>query len=190
MDYYNHNAKQFYDDTRTVDLGPLYERFLVHIPKQGTLLDAGCGSARDATAFSKMGYRIVAFDASPELVKLASRENEFEVSLASFQNFHSDTLFDGIWACASLLHVPYLSQKQSFKNLFQSLKPDGVFYASYKLGDFEGDRNGRFFCDMNEARFDAVLNTLPAQVLDVWETGDQRVGRQNEKWFNVIIKKT
>ena len=64
LDYYNRNADSFFESTACVDMSPLYERFLALVGPQGTILDAGCGSGRDAKAFRDLGYQVSAFDAS------------------------------------------------------------------------------------------------------------------------------
>ena len=67
LDYYNRNADTFFQTTANVDMGPLYERFIKLVGDTGHILDAGCGSGRDAKAFKEMGYEVSAFDASIEL---------------------------------------------------------------------------------------------------------------------------
>ena|SRR5205807_552927 len=65
--YYERHADSFLSATVHVDLGSLYEPFLALVPEGGLILDAGCGSGRDSRAFLERGYRVRAFDASPEL---------------------------------------------------------------------------------------------------------------------------
>ena len=71
LDYYEAHAEQFFADTQSVDMAPLYERFLSELPVGALILDAGCGSGRDSKAFLERGYRVSAFDASEKLVALA-----------------------------------------------------------------------------------------------------------------------
>ncbi len=71
LEYYSINASTFFRDTVGVDMSALHDRLLSVIPEGGIVLDAGCGSGRDAKAFKKRGYRIVAFDASSELAAMA-----------------------------------------------------------------------------------------------------------------------
>ena len=96
----------FFADTVDVDMTPLYRCFLPLLPEQAHVLDAGCGSGRDALAFAKLGYRVTAFDASPALVALAESHLRRPVQCLHFQDIAWRETFDGIWACASLLHVP------------------------------------------------------------------------------------
>ncbi|MEZ8990571.1 class I SAM-dependent methyltransferase [Vibrio breoganii] len=189
--YYNHNAQQFFDSTIDVEMQSLYEKFLPLIPTGGRILDAGCGSGRDSKAFLDKGFQVDAFDASAELTKLATELTGLEVTQTTFLEFQSEpATYDGIWACASLLHVPEEELSPTFLHLSNYLKPSGVMYCSFKLGDSELDRNGRFFRDLNLEQLENALETT--HVLKVkrwWETSDLRPGRENEKWLNAVLEK-
>lgn len=103
--YYNDHATTFFEATVGVDMGPLHARFLQNIPAGGRILDAGCGSGRDARAFKDLGFEVEAFDASPELAKLASTHLGHTVRVRTFSDVSEVHAYDGIWACASLLHL-------------------------------------------------------------------------------------
>ena len=187
--YYNTNAQDFYDGTINVDMDSLYKKFLPHIPESGTILDAGCGSGRDTLAFAKQGYTVQAFDASESLVKLASELTKQQVTQATFLEFTSETPFDGIWACSSLLHVPMDELTQTFIHLAQLLKTQGVFYCSFKYGDNEITRNGRRFTNLNETLLESYTQGTKLTIKETWITSDLRPGREAEKWLNVILAK-
>jgi SAM-dependent methyltransferase len=69
VDEYSVNAEAYVARTASLDLGSLHDHFLPRIPVGGTILDAGCGSGRDAAAFAALGYQVHAFDQSPEMVR-------------------------------------------------------------------------------------------------------------------------
>lgn len=143
--YYTEHAQDFFDSTVKVDIGKLYQRFLPRIPENGAILDAGCGSGRDSKNFLDLGYDVTAFDANRSLVQLASEHMGQEVLHSTFQNFDAGTsTFDGIWACASLLHVTTEELPTVFTNLSRFLKSGGILYCSFKYGDVELVRNGRY----------------------------------------------
>ena len=77
------------------------------------------------------------------------------------------------------------------KKLTDYLKPGGIFYVSFKYGTFHGERNGRFFTDMNEELFETLLKGIPELSIDrQFITEDVRPGRKTEKWLNVFLKKS
>lgn len=191
MSYYDDNARSFFDGTVAVEMAPLYERFLPLIKPQGKILDAGCGSGRDSLYFINHNYQVVAFDASPALVDLASKHTQQPVKLAQFLSFDAPAdQFDGIWACASLLHVPYSLLTETFIHLAKMLKSDGAFYCSFKYGDDEVERDQRTFTNLNECLLSQVLQGTSLTVQSTWVTSDLRPGRQQEQWLNAILMKS
>lgn len=188
VDHYHQHAHVYAVSTRDVDMAPLYARLLPHVPSGGLILDAGCGSGRDALAFLQRGYAVEAFDASPELAQLASQHAGLPVKVMRFQDWDDTARFDAIWACASLLHVPACEQPDVWRRLWQTLKPGGVVYASYKLGQAERvDESGRAFTDANQDRLSEWLNPLQGIArVETWLTTDQRPG-QTQTWLNALV---
>ncbi|SDX65507.1 class I SAM-dependent methyltransferase [Thiocapsa roseopersicina] len=186
--YYEDQAETFFAETVDVDMAPLYARLLAHIPPGGRILDAGCGSGRDALAFRRLGYAVTAFEASPTLARLATEHCGLSVEVRRFQEIDWEDRFDGIWACASLLHVPMAELPEVLGRLGRALKPDGVLYASFKYGVGEREHRGRRFTDLDEAGLDALIEAVPAlAVVESWVTGDRRPGREGERWLNAVV---
>ncbi|MBI2571978.1 MAG: class I SAM-dependent methyltransferase [Candidatus Schekmanbacteria bacterium] len=186
-DYYEQHAAEFFADTHALDMEAFYRRFLPRIPAGGSILDAGCGSGRDAKAFSERGYRVVAFDASPALARLASAHAGIPVHVRGFQDVREHACYDGVWACASLLHVPLAAVPGALGCLWHALKPGGVLYFSFKLGIGEGERKGRHFTDAHDALVQSWIAALPdAGELAMWHTDDARPGR-DDRWLNAIV---
>lgn len=95
-----------------------------------------------------------------------------------------------MWACASLLHVPAGELKSVFIKIAKALRDNGILYASFKYGDFEGERNGRMFTDMNEDSIEALINDIPElEIKESYISGDVREGRGDEQWLNMILIK-
>ncbi|RZF90252.1 class I SAM-dependent methyltransferase [Pseudoalteromonas sp. N1230-9] len=187
IDYYNQNAQAFVDATLDVDLTELYDEFLPLIPKNGTLLDAGCGSGRDAFIFKERGFNVDAFDISPEIAKLASEYLNQKVAVSSFKALNDVDKYDGIWCCASLIHVAKNDLTEAFNNLARALKPQGIVYVSFKYGDGEREHNGREFTDLNEQTLESIIKNTNLFTLKSWQSADQRPERASEIWLNAIL---
>jgi SAM-dependent methyltransferase len=149
--YHENQAETNFAETVAVDMAPLYARYLAYVPPGGHILDAGCGSGRDALAFRRLGYGVTAFEASSALAGLASEHCGLPVEVRRFQEVDWESRFDGIWACASLLHVSMAELPEVLHRLRRALKPDAVLYASFKYGAGEREDGGRRFTDLNEA---------------------------------------
>lgn len=189
--YYQCNARQFFESTVAVDMAEIRDRFTALLPAHGSVLDAGCGSGRDAKAFVEQGFQVEAFDASPELAELASQHSGLPVKVMRFQELDAVARYDGIWSCASLLHVPLAELPQVFRRLAQALKAGGVLYASFKHGQGERVDNGRAFTDMHEGEIAGMLreNEIDElRVMQEWMSEDRRRERSN-RWVNVLVEK-
>lgn len=190
IDYYNKNAESFSHNTVNVKFTDIEDRFLTQLSKHALILDFGCGAGRDTKYFLDQEYYVDAIDGSEELCRLASEYTGIEVKHMYFQDFHEQNKYDGIWACASLLHLNQSDLEAVLSDLSDAIKDDGVIYASFKYGTFEGMRNGRYFNDMNEDKFYKTLKHVDSlKIINQWISSDARPGRGEEKWLNVFLKK-
>ena len=189
IDYYNKHAEEFTTLTFEVDMKILYQPFLAELPEGARILDVGCGSGRDTLAFKNKGYQVDAIDYSEELVKKATRLTGIPIKLKSFYEVDDYEAYDGIWACASLLHCERSRLAGVLEKMVQALKPNGVIYMSFKYGDSDRDQDGRQFTDLDENQAEALLEQFDnVQHIQQWVTLDQRPDRQ-EKWLNLLWKK-
>jgi len=172
-------------------LRELYKPFLKELPAAGHILDAGCGSGREAEAFLERGYRVTAIDASPEMAQSATVLTGQHCEILSFQKMEFYEEFDGIWACASLLHVPKHEMADVMHRFIRSLKVDGIFYISLKEG--EGERiaeDGRFFNYYTMESFRELLADFPMLgEVAAWKTQGIRSQRNIVTWLNFLLKK-
>ncbi len=189
IDYYNKHAEEFTALTFEVDMESLYQPFLAELPEGALILDVGCGSGRDTLAFKKKGYQVDAIDYSEELVKKASRLTGIPIKLKSFYEVDDYEAYDGIWACASLLHCERTRLKEVIGKLVSALKPNGVLYLSFKYGNGDREKDGRQFTDLDEVQAKALLEQFDnVQQIQQWITVDKRPDRQ-EKWLNLLLRK-
>lgn len=198
LDYYAQNANAFADSTLNIDMSEFYSAFLPHLPSAAEcpnglkphILDAGCGSGRDALHFKNLGYKVTAFDACAELAEIASFHLEQSVYVKTFRQISDQNQYDGIWCCASLLHVAHAELPDRFTKLANALKPNGLLYVSFKYGEGERDINGRHFTDLTEQSLQALIDNEPQLRLQkVWQSEDQRPERKGELWLNGLIVK-
>lgn len=191
LEYYNRNAREFVEGTSGVDFSGIQNRFLSHLPEGALILDFGCGSGRDTRYFLGKGFRVEAADGSEELCRLASVYTGIPVKQMLFQELEETEKYDGIWACASILHLRREELPEVFRKMYRALKPGGILYVSFKYGDFEGERNGRYFTDMTEETAEELLESVPElKIKERWVTGDVRAGRGAEKWLNMILRRS
>ena len=190
IEYYNRCTEDFCRSTASVDLHPLQEKFPGYLPDKASILDFGCGSGRDTKYFLSKGYTVSATDGSAEFCRLASAYTGISVRHEYFQDLSEVDLYDGIWACSSILHVRKAELPNVFIRMTCALKKDGIIYTSFKYGDFEGERNGRYFSDFTEKSFAEVLSVIKElYIREAFITGDVRNGRSEVKLLNLILQK-
>ncbi|MFW2101937.1 class I SAM-dependent methyltransferase, partial [Acinetobacter johnsonii] len=166
-----------------------YQPFLAELPNSAWILDLGCGSGRDTLAFKNKGYQVGAIDYSEVLVERATQLTGIAVQQQSFYELDMHDVYDGVWACASLLHCARNRLPNVLKRIHAALRRGGVCYMSFKYGTADREKGGRAFTDLNEEQAQELLDQLNGvRVLKQWITVDQRPDRQ-EKWLNVLWKK-
>ena len=187
--FYDEHAADYVRATVDVNMETLYEPFLSRIPKGGRILDAGCGSGRDSRAFLDRGYSVVSIDASKMMVDATTQLTDQQAHLMAFQEISFSDEFDGIWACASLLHVPSIELTDVFGKLVSALRSSGVAYASFKEGHGERRHDQRLFTDMDEPGITELVGGIAGlELLRLWHTADQRSDRK-DRWLNVLLRK-
>ena len=190
LEYYNENALNFVTSTKNVDFHTIQLRFIRKLSQGAAILDFGCGSGRDPKYFLSQGYQVDALDGSEEMCRLAGEYTGISVRHMLFQELSAKNIYDGIWACSSILHLPYHELKEVFLKMACALKENGIVYTSFKYGIFEGERNGRYFTDMTEEKMEKLLQEVSVfHTEELWISEDVRPGREDEKWLNIILRK-
>lgn len=191
IDYYNQVADDFFSETIEVNMSSQYALFEKYLFEGSKILDCGCGSGRDSKHFLDAGYNVVAIDGSATLCKKASEYTGLEVVNTIFQDISFNNEFDGVWASASLLHVPSDELPSVLKKIKNSLVNKGILYVSFKYGEFEGERNGRFYLDLNEESFNRIITAVGGfEIKEVFISEDVRPAKENEKWLNAVLIKS
>ena len=194
LDYYDRNSGRFAADTVNVRFTEVQDRFLGYLAPGSLILDFGCGSGRDSRYFLSKGYAVEACDGSAEMVRIASQTAGIPVKQMLFEELEEEERYDGIFACSSILHVPFKKLPDILARMEKAVKKGGVIYVSFKYGTFEGMRSGRYFTDLNEERLEKLLAEAAGGktrlcICKRWISGDVRPGREDEKWLNVILRR-
>lgn len=190
LHFYNTHASEFIRATVDADVTALYAPFLALLPQGARILDAGCGSGRDSLQFKQRGYRVTAFDGSEEMVRRAAEYSGLPVLHLTFSQVAFVEEFEGIWANASLLHVPLAEMDDVLRRMTRALAPGGIFYLSFKWGEGQKTRGGRLFSDFTEERLRELLQRHPdLQEVRIWKSEDVRPTKQGEFWCNGIVKR-
>ncbi len=190
MNYYDEHADRYIKDTLGVDMSEQYALFLPYLEQGARILDAGCGSGRDSKAFLALGYRVDAFDASGEMVQAARDLTGLAVRQLRFEELDCHRCYDGIWASASLLHVPRLHMDAVFLRLHRALTEGGILYASFKEREADFESEGRIFtCYTVEGLLSFLGDIGLFSLLDLQQSRDLRAGREGERWLNVVLRR-
>lgn len=191
--YYNENHLEYYKQTAFINLSDIYREFRRCVPRGALVLDAGCGVGRDTRYFIKRGYRVVSFDAAHEMVK-SCRQYPFAYCIRRF--FDEITFveeFDAVWACASLIHLPYPKLNEAIFNLFSAVKPGGIIYFSLKMKNrdeklSEVVTGRRFYYYSLEEVSEIAESSLALEPIKVW-TNQSRKESDPTEWSNFLYRK-
>lgn len=189
LDYYKENASLYVQSTLGCMMDIPINEFLKYVYDGGLILDFGCGSGRDSKVFLQKGYDIEAVDGTAEICEFASGYLNREVRQLYFEELDECSKYDGVWACSSLLHLPYENLKKTIGLVYKALKPGGAFYASFRYGESEELRNDRYYTDMTERKLEVLLEGSGFRVQRTWISEDVRLDRAGDLWLNVILVK-
>lgn len=190
IDYYNQNATEYFEETMNLDLEEVMQPFVELLPENAEVLDLGCGSGRDVISLEEHGFSVTAMDGSQEMCKLAEIHTNMEVLHLSYDEMDFDEVFQGIWACASLVHISYNKMPIVLGKVLDALKEGGILYFSVRHGCGSCWDNGREFYDYTEETLNTLLRQVQGcEVINVWESDDIQKRADHMPWWNVLIRK-
>lgn len=176
---YNATAQEYAEQTKNFHPEKEAEKFLSHIPKGASILDLGCGPGRDAAVFTNKGYEVTGIDPSGKLLEIARDAAPFSI----FQHGYAEDIpfmdeeFSGVWACASLLHVPRANLPRALNEVYRVSRPGAIFAPSFKRGEgeemFKDNRYGgveKFFSYYQRSEIEEMLENSGFNNIDYWGT--------------------
>lgn len=193
LKYYEERAEEYCSQTQNWDVANLYTLFEKYLPNHAYILDFGCGSGRDSKHFLEKGYHVHATDGSTALCKLASNYIGQEVDHLLFEQLDEENIYDGIWACSSILHVERQKLPDIFTRMLRALKPDGIIYTSFKVGAGEKIKEGKLYTEFTPDNLAQLLQRLPIQskiIEYISNTSHKRSRPGFNQWGNYIIQKS
>jgi len=144
LQFYRRNARSYADRAKAPSSRLI--GFLGLLPPGGSILELGCGAGNHAAEMLARGFVLRATDGSPEMAEVASQRLNHPVEVMRFDELDAHQAYDGVWASACLLHVPRDQLAGILTRIHHALKSDGVFYASFKVGENDGrDTLGRYY---------------------------------------------
>ena len=133
LEFYEANAEEYAAESLTHDVLDDRGRFISRLPRGARILDLGCGSGRDSFAFSRLGFEAVPVDGSKNMCREAERYTGLPVRCLTFSELDYEEEFDGVWACASLLHVPSAELPDVLKLVRHALKDGGILFPTFSV---------------------------------------------------------
>ena len=189
IEYYDKNAVEYFERTVDISMQSWWDLFTEQLPEGASILDLGCGSGRDSAYFISCGYDVTAMDASEEMCDLASIHIGQDVLHLSFAEMDFNQVFDGIWACASLLHVPSDEMDMILAKVIKSLKINGILFLSFHYGEYEGERDGRYFTDYRMKTLKELIGRYEnLEIIDIDKCDDSH-GDNDAEWIYALIRR-
>jgi len=187
--FYEENAKTYANRARSLPKRQL-DVFLAGIAPGGAILELGCGGGQDSAYMLSQGFQVTATDGSAELARQAEALIGRPVKVMLFQELDADSAFDGVWAHASLLHVPRAELPDVFTRIRRALRTGGLLHASFKAGEAEGhDGFGRYYNYPSREWLSALLTKGGWRNLAIKESDGSGYDGKPTRWLAVSAER-
>ena len=188
--YYDRNWESYVAKTKDVDMSDIRAPFVKRLPKGGRVLDVGAGAGRDSQAFIARGFNVVAVEPSPKLASYLRGITGLVVVECKAEEIEETECYDGIWACASLLHLDDKRLDIAMKRLRLALKRGGIIYVSFGTGRRQGTASdGRFFHNMTDDDLALLAKQHGLTLLESWHSDSKLEDANKVDWNNLIARK-
>jgi SAM-dependent methyltransferase len=192
LTHYNDAAQRFWEGTRGHDVSQNTSALLRHLRGQGPhrILDLGCGPGRDLITFRELGHEAVGLDGAERFVQMARQHSGCEVLHQDFMSLDLPSQhFDGVFANASLFHVPGQELAQVLSKLWHCLRPEGVLFSSNPHGpNHEGWSGDRYGCYLDLQTYRRVMTEAGFVELEHYYRPTGRP-RHQQPWLATVWRK-
>jgi len=189
--HYEDNAESFRVGTKDHDVSQNIAALLGALPKDKTLdiLDFGCGPGRDMCVFKSLGHRPVGLDGSKEFCKMAQQLSDCPTLNQQFLKLElKDNNYDGIFANASLFHVPSQELPRVLRDLHTALRKDGILFSSNPRGNAEGWQGQRFGHYMEIEASETFLEQSGFRIIEHYYRPDGKP-REQQPWLAIVSQR-
>jgi len=191
INHYELNAESFWEGTRDHDVSQNTNAFLQVLPKDRPLdiLDFGCGPGRDLAVFKQLGHRPTGLDGSEVFCIMAQQYSGCTVLHQQFLNLELEPgSFDGIYANASMFHIPSQELPHVLAACHRALKPQGILFTSNPRGDAEGWQGERYgyYMEFEPSKF--YLEQAGFSILDHYYRPEGRP-RHEQPWLAIVCQR-
>ncbi len=198
LDYYNGHAAELTARYETADVADVHARLRRAFPAGARLLEAGCGSGRDAAAMVASGFEVTVTDGSEAMLEQATRAHPELSGRAILHRCPAalpfdDASFDGAYVLAMLMHLSEVQIEATFAEVARVLATGGrlffsVPFARDDIVAHSRDKNGRLFTNLPPARWSAMAARCGLAQLSSFESPDG-LGREGMRWVSVLLEK-
>ncbi|MBB3559163.1 SAM-dependent methyltransferase [Rhizobium sp. BK512] len=187
--FYDDNAETYAARDRKPPTARL-DAFLAALPEKARILELGCGGGQDCAYMLSKGFDVTPTDGSAELARQAEKLIGRPVKIMRFEELSAHEEFDGVWAEASLLHVPRADLPGILTLIRSALKQDGVFHASFKAGTAEGhDSFGRYYNYPSMEWLQALLDAGGWRDISINEVDGGGYDGKPTRWLHLATRK-
>ncbi|WP_300244762.1 class I SAM-dependent methyltransferase [Pseudomonas sp.] len=190
IDFYEKSFEIYDTKTFNLDLSVQWNIFASKVKPRGKILDVGCGTGRDIKHFQSLGFLVDGLEPSKNMATLANARTHAHIFNIPIEAIDLKEHYDGVWACASLVHVKKDLFPKTIEAIIKSLKYGGYLYISLKEGNGQARlEDGRLFSYFTKEEIFKTVDLLPnASIVKFWSSTDS-AGREDVTWLNTIIQK-
>lgn len=164
--------------------------FMLAVPKEGRVLDLGCGTGRSTAFMIEAGLQADALDASAEMAEIARSENGVNVKVGGFDTLNAEGVYDGVYANFSLLHATKAEMPENLARISKALVPGGFFHIGLKTGTGEKrDALGRFYAYYTDAEITGMLEDAGFVVIERSFGADEGLDGTVAPWIILLAGK-